>query len=177
MALYERTIERLEEMRSRFDSGFSPSDRTYLEALNFRLFNKPITLTGCSNCYRDAYVLIFNKLKRDKKMPTEVNYILKNGALLHEFGTSEYYSHRVSDEVAEHFLKKDPESIRLFHKFPSDWKERINKSKTEKAVKAEVETEKKEVESTPTNEAKQSTLFEEEAEKPIVRKRQSRKNS
>lgn len=167
MALYERTIERLEEMRSRYNDGFSPSDRTYLEALNFRLFNKPITLTGCSDCYRDAYVLIFNKLKKDKKMPAEANYILKSGALLHEFGTSEYYSHRVSDEVAEYFLKKDPENIRLFGKFPPDWKERINKSKTEK----------KEVESAPTDEVKQSTLFEEEAEKPIVRKRQSRKNS
>lgn len=167
MALYERTIERLEEMRSRYNDGFSPSDRIYLEALNFRLFNKPITLTGCSDCYRDAYVLIFNKLKKDKKMPAEANYILKSGALLHEFGTSEYYSHRVSDEVAEYFLKKDPENIRLFGKFPPDWKERINKSKTEK----------KEVESAPTDEVKQSTLFEEEAEKPIVRKRQSRKNS
>lgn len=167
MALYERTIERLEEMRSRYNDGFSPSDRTYLEALNFRLFNKHITLTGCSDCYRDAYVLIFNKLKKDKKMPAEANYILKSGALLHEFGTSEYYSHRVSDEVAEYFLKKDPENIRLFGKFPPDWKEQINKSKTEK----------KEVESAPTDEVKQSTLFEEEAEKPIVRKRQSRKNS
>lgn len=177
MALYERTIERLEEMRSRYNDGFSPSDRTYLEALNFRLFNKPISLTGCSDCYRDAYVLIFNKLKRDKKMPAEANYILKSGALLHEFGTSEYYSHRVADDVAEYFLKKNPEDIRLFGKFPPDWKERINKSKTEKAVKAEVETEKKEVESAPADVAQQSTLFEEEAEKPIVRKRQSRKNS
>ena len=176
MALYERTIERLEEMRSRYKDGFSSSDRAYLEALNFRLFNKPITLTGCSDCYRDAYVIIFNKLKNDKKMPAEANYILKNGALLHEFGTSDYYSHRVSDEVAEHFLKKNPDDIRLFSKFPEDWRERINKSKTEKAAKAEVETEKKDVESAPTDDVEQPTLFEEGAEKPFARKRQSRKN-
>lgn len=175
MTLYERTIVRLEEMRSRYDSGFSPSDRTYLEALNFRLFNRPITLTGCSDCYRDAYVIIFNKLKNDKKMPAETNYILKNGALLHEFGGADYYSHRVSDEVAEYFLKKNPDDIRLFAKFPADWKERINKSKTEKAAKAEVETEKKEVESAPAEAVEQPTLFEEETEKTFARKRQSRK--
>lgn len=179
MTEYEKTMERLEEMRSRFDSGFSTSDRSFLEALNYRLFSKVITLTGCSDCYRDAYILIHNRLKRDKKMPRLSNYILKNGALLHEFGTPDYYSHQVTDEVAEHFLKMNPDDINLFQKFPADWKERIErKSKS----KPNIESEATDVEEKSKDTTQQVTLFGSEVseEKPgpetFIKKRQSRKN-
>lgn len=197
MTEYEKTMERLEEMRSRYKDGFSTSDRSFLEALNYRLFSKVITQTGCSDCYRDAYILIRNRLKNDKKMPKQANYILKNGALLHEFGTSKYYSHQVSDEVAEYFLAKNPEDISQFQKFPSDWKERIAKksskpTEVEEPTKveepldapesAEAEpTEKAEAEPTEKAEvAKQTTLFTEDVSEKMTetfgKKRQSRKN-
>lgn len=132
MTEYENVISRLEEMRDRYKIGFSPSDREFLEKLNYRLFHKIITQTGCSDCYRDAYLIIRNKLKTLNAMPVEANYILKNGILLHEFGTSEYYTHDVSDEVAEYFLKKNPADISLFQKYPEDWRTRISKKPVEK---------------------------------------------
>ena len=168
MTEYERTIERLEEMRSRYKDGFSTSDRSFLESLNWRLFNKAITLTGCSDCYRDAYIIIYNRLKNDKKMPTIANYILKNGALLHEFGTSEYYSHQVTDEVAEKFLKKNPELISQFAKYPSDWKERI-------ADKKPV-PEPKKVQEVKEQEAEQQSLFKGE-EATTAKRRRNRNNN
>lgn len=178
MTEYESVIERLEEMRSRYKDGFSPSDRSFLESLNFRLFNKAITLTGCSDCYRDAYILISNRLKKDKKMPEPVNYILKNGALLHEFGTPEYYAHNVSDEVAERFLKKNPELIRQFQKFPDDWKKRIEK-KAEKKSEKVAETPSKEVEAEA--ETPQAEIPQTEPEQPSLfaepKKTQSRKRN
>ena len=135
MTEYENVISRLEEMRDRYKIGFSPSDREFLEKLNYRLFHKIITQTGCSDCYRDAYLIIRNKLKTLKAMPVEANYILKNGILLHEFGTSEYYSRDVSDEVAEYFLKKNPTDINLFQKYPDDWRDRISDKPAEKTSK------------------------------------------
>lgn len=107
-------------------------------------------------------------------MPKEANYILKNGILLHEFGTSEYYAKSVTDEVAEYFLKKNPEDIRLFQKYPSDWKERINKtSETKEEVKPTQEAPKVSADEEPSlfgNEVEPST--EEEINN---KKRQSRK--
>lgn len=186
MTEYEKTMERLEEMRSRFKDGFSTSDRSFLETLNYRLFSKVITLTGCSDCYRDAYILIYTRLKNDKKMPKQSNYILKNGALLHEFGTPDYYSHQVSDEVAEHFLKMNPDDINLFQKFPSDWKERIEKkSKPKEVVEPETLDAPKNADSEEKSNdtTQQTTLFGDEAseeKKPepetFTKKRQSRKN-
>ena len=112
-------------------------------------------------------------------MPRLSNYILKNGALLHEFGTPDYYSHQVTDEVAEHFLKMNPDDINLFQKFPADWKERIErKSKP----KANIESETTDVEEKSKDTTQQVTLFGSEVseEKPepetFIKKRQSRKN-
>ena len=167
-------MQRLKEMRSRYKDGFSPSDRVLLESLNFRLFNKAITLTGCSDCYRDAYVIIYNRLKSEKKMPVVANYILKNGALLHVFGSSAYYSHQVSDEVAEKFLKEDPELISQFAKYPEDWKKRIEKKAEKKSEKvAETPSKEAEAETEAPKEEKseQPSLFTEENTEKKSRKR------
>ena len=98
-------------------------------------------------------------------MPEPVNYILKNGALLHEFGKSEYYAHNVSDEIAEYFLGKNPEDIVLFQKFPSDWKQRIEK-KAPKAVEPKAEPQE------VINEENSTESVEEKIRKP----RKNRKN-
>lgn len=136
---YEIAMQRLEEMKPRYKDGFSSSDRELLEVLNQRLFQRVITKTGCSDCYRDAYIIIYNKLKKGKAMPTLSNYCLKAGAVIHSFGSPDFYTLNVSDKVAEDYLRKDPSSIREFQRFPADWQERI--SRTEKASKKKAEQE------------------------------------
>ena len=115
-------------MKSRFDSGFSSTDRAFIDRLHIFLFAKRVHNTGCSDCWRDAYIEVVAKLKKDQRMPQEPNYILKNGAVLHPYGTSKFYTNPLpSDDVAEEYLSKFPQSINLFAKFPYDWEKRVAK--------------------------------------------------
>lgn len=116
---YEDAIKRLAEMKERYKAGFSSADRLFLENLNAVLFQRNITVTGCADCYRDAYILICAKLKRDKKMPEKSNYRLKPGILVHFFGEAEYYSHNIPDEVAERYIRENPQNIKDFIELPS----------------------------------------------------------
>lgn len=134
-------------MKSRYKDGFSSSDRKFLEALHKEIFHKVITITGCADCYRDAYIILFNKLKKDGKMPEQANFVLRAGVLLHTFGSSEYYVHEVPDEVALAHLKSNPDAIKKFIHYPNNWKELIepNPAKDnieEKAEETPAETKK-----------------------------------
>lgn len=137
--VYEEIITALEEMKPHFDAGFTLSERSLLDELHHELFNRVITLTGCSDCYRDAYLIIYNKLKRDGSMPDKSNYKLKPGALIRFFGETEYYTNNVPDAVAERYLKLDKDNIKNFQRFPDDWESRIGAKKPSTEVKTEEE--------------------------------------
>lgn len=124
---YEEAIQRLKEMESRFDDGFSSLDRMYLDSLYFTLFGKEITNKGCSNCYRDAFIEINVKLKKTKAMPKKSEYILKAGAIITFFGERQCYTNaNMTDEAALRFLSQNPLNENLFEKLPADWKERVS---------------------------------------------------
>lgn len=125
MGSYEEIMLQLSEMKSRFQSGFSSSDRLLLDSIHRLLFGKDITNTGCSDCYRDAYVIIFNHLKKSKTMPEKPNYVLKAGALIHPAGTSKFYVNPIPDEVAEDHLSKYPGEVNKFAHLPTDWEDRV----------------------------------------------------
>lgn len=132
---YDETMSRLVEMESRYHDGFSSTDRNFLERLYQDIYGKPITVTNCSNCYRDAYILLITKLKRDKTMPNKPNYVLKAGVLLHPVCTSNYYSNPLpSDDIAEDYLAQFPDQISIFASYPNDWEERVEKRKAVKAA-------------------------------------------
>lgn len=115
----------LSQIRGRFDSGFTSSDRSAIEKLYAQVCSKHVRRGGCQDCYRDAFIEIYTKLKRLGTMPKIPNYVLKAGALIHPFGTSEFYTlSNIPDDVAEEHLAKYPKQIALFEKYPSDWQER-----------------------------------------------------
>jgi len=126
MLEYEKTMALLEEMRPHYDDGFTSSERSAIETLYNKVCGKPIRRSGCSDCYRDAYIEVVTTLKRLGNMPTIPNYILKAGALIHEFGSSDFYTlNNIPDDVAERWLARYPQDEELFEKMPSDWKERV----------------------------------------------------
>jgi len=133
-------------MRSRFQSGFSSSDRLLLDSLHRKLFGKDITKTGCSDCYRDAYVIIVNHLKKTKTMPKTPNYVLKGGALIHPFGTSKFYTNPISDEVAEEHLSNFPDEINKYAHYPDDWEARAAAFAKRKVAEIEAKKTHEEVE-------------------------------
>lgn len=128
MSERESALQLLEQMRSRYDSGFSSADKSVLNDLYRRLYGKNIRNSGCNNCFRDAYLLIYKKLKSIKSMPTFSDYKLKAGAVIHPAGTSKFYAHRLpSNDIAEAYLSKFPDKISLFSEYPSDWRERVQR--------------------------------------------------
>ena len=120
----------LEEMRSRFSSGFSYSDKAKIEELYLLVCGKRVRNTGCSDCYRDAFIEVRLKLKQLKTMPKKPNYILKAGVIIHPQGTSKYYSlNNIPEEVAEEWLGKFPADIVSFETYPQDWESRVQARK------------------------------------------------
>ena len=112
-------------MRSRFESGFSSSDKVKIETLYLKICGKRVRNTGCNDCYRDAYIETTLKLKTLGKMPKKPNYVLKAGAIIHPQGTSKFYSLNISDEVAENWLGQYPAEISKFETYPTDWESRV----------------------------------------------------
>jgi len=147
MASYEETLRTLEEMRSRFDSGFSSSDKEKIETLYLQICGKRVRNTGCRDCYRDAYIEIRSKLKQLGKMPKKPNYTLKAGAIIHPQGTSKFYSlANIPDDVAEEWLGKYPADINKFETYPTDWQSRVEARKEGRVAEPTVDELKAEVE-------------------------------
>ena len=130
MATYEETLKTLEEMRSRFSSGFSSSDRAKIDVLYLLVCGKRVRNTGCGDCYRDAFIETRLKLKQLGNMPKKPNYILKAGVVLHKPGTSKFYTlNNVPDEAAEEWLGEFPHDISNFETYPTDWESRVKARK------------------------------------------------
>lgn len=141
MEEYDVIMSRLTEMRSRFDSGFSSSDRNYIEQLYRTVLGKVVRRSGCADCYRDAFLETFTYLKRLGTMPTKPNYVLKAGVIVHPTGTNKFYANaNIPDEVAEQRLAEYPESISDFLSYPIDWEARVEARKNgEESAPTELE--------------------------------------
>jgi hypothetical protein len=125
---YLEALEEVEEMRARFDSGFSLLDKNRIEVLYMEVLNKRFVKTNCGSCYKDAYVEIYVWLKREKKMKEKSNYGLLNGVIIQDIENNKIFTNEnINDEVAEEYLRKYPQRIDLFAKFPEDWENRIKK--------------------------------------------------
>jgi len=129
-------MDRLAEMRSRFDDGFSSSDRLFLQEASIAVLGRPVRNTACRDCYRDAYLEIINKLKKQGKMQKEKLFILRAGVLLHFAGES-YVNDNLTDVIAMDALNDNIGRLDLFQKVPDNLDEVLA---ARKAVKSEQKT-------------------------------------
>lgn len=141
---YSEVMNRLSEMRIRFDDGFSPSDRLFLQEASVRILGVPVRNTSCRDCYRDAYLEILHKLKKQGTMPKEKKFILRAGVLLHYNGEA-YVNDNLTDDIAMDALNDNKGRLDLFQKVPDNLDEVLA---ARKAVKAE----KKPADDTPKEE-------------------------
>lgn len=131
---YNEIMSNLTEMRSRFDDGFSTSDRAYIETLYAKLLSKKVRRSGCRDCYRDAYLEIYSYLKKEGQMPKKPNYVLKAGVVIHPKGTNKFYANsNIPDEVAEEHLAQYPNAIEDFLSYPADYALRVEARKNGEA--------------------------------------------
>ena len=106
---YQEALQLADELKARFDAGFSTSEKESIAKLYVEVLRKELKRTNCNDCYRDALIEVCNYLKREKKMKEKCAYSL-------------------TDEAAESYLKKFPKQIQMFAQKPENWEERIGKT-------------------------------------------------
>jgi hypothetical protein len=83
------------------------------------------TVSGCNNCYMDAYVQLMNLKIDDAVEKLACQFQLRAGALLQDFDDSTKLCSQanITRELALHHLAKNPACQRLFAILPDDWEQ------------------------------------------------------
>lgn len=112
----------LRELRGRFDSPYSSSDKSTIEELYFEVLGKSFRPTSCQQCYHDAVIEIYCFIKKNNSMAEKSNYRLKAGVIINcpNFkGGKIFTNDNLTDKVASDFLKMFPEQSSIFQKIPA----------------------------------------------------------
>lgn len=138
-------MNRLSEMRGRFDEGFSSSDRLFLRDMSVLILGHPVKNTACKDCYRDAYIEIRYKLKKLGTMPKEKKFYLRAGVLLH-FAGAMYVNENLTDDIAMDAINDNRGRLDLFQKTPDNLEEVLAARKAVKAQEQPANVSKEELE-------------------------------
>lgn len=86
-------------------------------------------ISGCSNCKADAFIELMSMEPTQIKSIMSRKFKLRNGVLLYDFNNSSYNAtnKNLTDELALHHLRQDPNKIKFFEVYPENWKEMIGK--------------------------------------------------
>lgn len=130
-------------MRDRFDAGFSSSDRLFINDMSVVVLSKCVRNSSCSDCYRDAFLEIYHKLKMLGTMPKEKKFVLRAGVLLH-FNGKMYVNENLTDDIAVAAISDNVGRKDLFQKFPDNLDELVAANRALVAKEAETEEADKE---------------------------------
>lgn len=120
---YKEATAKVGELKARFDSPFDATDKAVIETLYFEVTRKRFVPTTCQQCYHDALIEIYLKLKKEKAMPKTCNYALKAGFIIScpDFYHGKIFTNEnLTDKVAHEYLTKYPHMESYFQKIPSD---------------------------------------------------------
>ena len=120
---YEEATAKVGELKARFDSPFDATDKAVIETLYFEVTHKRFVPTTCQQCYHDALIEIYLKLKKEKAMPKTCNYAMKAGFIIScpDFYHGKIFTNEnLTDKVAHEYLTKYPHMESYFQKIPSD---------------------------------------------------------
>lgn len=120
---YEEATAKVSELKARFDSPFDATDKAVIETLYFEVTRKRFVPTTCQQCYHDALIEIYLKLKKEKAMPKTCNYAMKAGFIIScpDFYHGKIFTNEnLTDKVAHEYLTKYPQMEKYFQKIPSE---------------------------------------------------------
>nr|DAZ49843.1 MAG TPA: hypothetical protein [Caudoviricetes sp.] len=120
---YKEATAKVGELKERFDSPFDATDKAVIETLYFEVTRKRFVPTTCQQCYHDALIEIYLKLKKEKAMPKTCNYAMKAGFIIScpDFYHGKIFTNEnLTDKVAHEYLTKYPHMESYFQKIPSD---------------------------------------------------------
>ena len=120
---YEEATAKVSELKARFDSPFDATDKEVIESLYVEVTRKRFVQTTCQQCYHDALIEIYLKLKKEKAMPKQCNYVMKAGFIIScpDFYNGKIFTNEnLTDKVAHEYLTKYPLMEKYFQKIPSE---------------------------------------------------------
>ena len=120
---YEEATAKVGELKARFDRPFDATDKAVIETLYFEVTRKRFVPTTCQQCYHDALIEIYLKLKKEKAMPKQCNYVMKAGFIIScpDFYNGKIFTNEnLTDKVAHEYLTKYPQMEKYFQKIPSE---------------------------------------------------------
>ena len=120
---YKEATAKVWELKARFDSPFDATDKAVIETLYFEVTHKRFVPTTCQQCYHDALIEIYLKLKKEKAMPKTCNYAMKAGFIIScpDFYHGKIFTNEnLTDKVAHEYLTKYPHMESYFQKIPSE---------------------------------------------------------
>lgn len=119
---YKEATAKVVELKARFDSPFDATDKAVIETLYFEVTRKRFVPTTCQQCYHDALIEIYLKLKRKGNAKT-CNYAMKAGFIIScpDFYHGKIFTNEnLTDKVAHEYLTKYPQMESYFQKIPSE---------------------------------------------------------
>lgn len=69
---YKEATAKVVELKARFDSPFDATDKAVIETLYFEVTRKRFVPTTCQQCYHDALIEIYLKLKKKRQCQKHV---------------------------------------------------------------------------------------------------------
>lgn len=110
---------------------YSDAERVEIEKMYTAVLGCQIRTCNCSEKWRDAVIEMYVYLKKNGKMHTKSQYILKAGVVIQPDGTSDVYTNaNLTDAVAAEFLQKYPAAKGLFEKIPDNTSDGGNAAKS-----------------------------------------------
>ena len=110
---------------------YSDAERVEIEKMYTAVLGCQIRTCNCSEKWRDAVIEMYVYLKKNGKMHTKSQYILKAGVVIQPDGTSDVYTNaNLTDAVAAEFLQKYPAAKGLFEKIPDNTSDGGNTAKS-----------------------------------------------
>lgn len=110
---------------------YSDAERVEIEKMYTAVLGCQIRTCNCSEKWRDAVIEMYVYLKKNSKMHTKSQYILKAGVVIQPDGMSDVYTNaNLTDAVAAEFLKKYPAAKGLFEKIPDNTSDGGNAAKS-----------------------------------------------
>lgn len=110
---------------------YTDAERVEIEKMYTAVLGCQIRTCNCSEKWRDAVIEMYVYLKKNGKMHTKSQYILKAGVVIQPDGTSDVYTNaNLTNAVAAEFLKKYPAAKGLFEKIPDNTSDGGNAAKS-----------------------------------------------
>lgn len=104
---------------SRADKPYSSAEESIISNLYTEVTGKKVRDCNCRDKWHDAVIEALLYLKKHKAMREKCDYKLRAGVILHISGSSEVYTNdNLTNEVAEKFLKDNPNAVGRFAVIP-----------------------------------------------------------